>query len=38
MAISRAFAAPLATTAGLFDAPQRDVAGLVSALAERRAA
>jgi large subunit ribosomal protein L10 len=33
-----AMAAPMATTAGLFDAPLRDVAGLVAALADKRAA
>ena len=33
-----AIAAPMATTAGLFDAPLRDVASLVSALADKRAA
>lgn len=31
-----AIAAPMATTAGLFDAPLRDVAGLVQALIDRR--
>jgi large subunit ribosomal protein L10 len=31
-------AAPLATTAGLFDAPLRDVAGLVAALADKKGA
>ncbi len=31
-------AAPLATTAGLFDAPLRDLAGLVKALADKKAA
>lgn len=36
--IAGAVASPLATTAGLFDAPLRDVAGLVGALADRRAA
>jgi large subunit ribosomal protein L10 len=36
--IAGAFAAPMATTAGLFDAPLRDVVGLVAALAEQRAA
>ncbi len=33
-----AVVAPLSTMAGLFDAPLRDVAGLVQALAEKRAA
>jgi large subunit ribosomal protein L10 len=33
-----AMAAPMATTAGLFDAPLRDVAGLVAALADKRTA
>jgi large subunit ribosomal protein L10 len=33
-----AIAAPMATTAGLFDAPLRDVAGLVQALMDPRAA
>jgi large subunit ribosomal protein L10 len=33
-----AIAAPMATTAGLFDAPLRDVAGLVQALMDQRAA
>ena len=33
-----AITAPMATTAGLFDAPLRDVAGLVTALADQRAA
>jgi large subunit ribosomal protein L10 len=32
-----AIAAPMATTAGLFDAPLRDVAGLVQALIDKRA-
>lgn len=36
--LAGAFAAPMATTAGLFDAPLRDVVGLVAALAEQRAA
>ena len=36
--IAGAFAAPMAMTAGLFDAPLRDVVGLVAALAEQRAA
>jgi large subunit ribosomal protein L10 len=36
--IAGAFAAPMATTAGLFDAPLRDVVGLVAALADRQAA
>jgi len=36
--LAGALAAPLATTAGLFDAPLRDVVGLVTALAERKAA
>ena len=36
--IAGAFAGPLATTAGLFDAPLRDVVGLVAALADQRAA
>ena len=36
--IAGAFAAPMATTAGLFDAPLRDVVGLVAALADQRAA
>lgn len=36
--VAGALAAPLATTAGLFDAPLRDVVGLVAALAERRSA
>jgi large subunit ribosomal protein L10 len=36
--LAGALAAPMATTAGLFDAPLRDVAGLVAALAEQRAA
>ena len=31
-----AIVAPLSTTAGLFDAPLRDVAGLVQALADKR--
>ena len=34
--IAGAFAAPMATTAGLFDAPLRDVVGLVAALAEKQ--
>ena len=33
-----AVAAPMSTLAGLFDAPLRDIAGLVGALAENRAA
>jgi large subunit ribosomal protein L10 len=33
-----AIAAPLSTTAGLFDAPLRDVAGLVAALGDKRSA
>jgi len=32
-----AIAAPMATTAGLFDAPLRDVAGLIQALQDKRA-
>jgi large subunit ribosomal protein L10 len=36
--IAGALTAPLATTAGLFDAPLRDVVGLVAALADRQAA
>jgi len=36
--IAGALASPMGTTAGLFDAPLRDVAGLVTALADRRAA
>ena len=36
--IAGAFAAPMATTAGLFDAPLRDVVGLVAALETQRAA
>jgi large subunit ribosomal protein L10 len=36
--LAGAFAAPMATTAGLFDAPLRDVVGLVTALGEQRAA
>jgi large subunit ribosomal protein L10 len=36
--VAGALAAPLATTAVLFDAPFRDIAGLVAALADRRAA
>ena len=36
--LAGACAAPLATTAGLFDAPLREIAGLVAALAERKAA
>jgi large subunit ribosomal protein L10 len=36
--VAGAIAAPLALTAGLFDAPLRDVAGLVAALTDRRAA
>jgi len=31
-----AIVAPLSTTAGLFDAPLRDVVGLVAALIDRR--
>jgi hypothetical protein len=30
-----AIAAPMSTMAGLFDAPLRDIAGLVAALAEK---
>jgi large subunit ribosomal protein L10 len=33
-----AITAPMATTAGLFDAPLRDVAGLIAALADKQAA
>jgi large subunit ribosomal protein L10 len=36
--IAGAFAAPMATTAGLLDAPLRDVVGLVAALADRQQA
>jgi len=36
--LAGAFAAPMATTAGLFDAPLRDVVGLVAALESQRAA
>jgi len=36
--IAGAFAAPMATTAGLFDAPLRDVVGLVAALETKQAA
>jgi large subunit ribosomal protein L10 len=36
--LAGAFAAPMATTAGLFDAPLRDVVGLVAALETQRAA
>lgn len=36
--VAGAIAAPMATTAGLFDAPLRDIAGLVAALADQRAA
>jgi large subunit ribosomal protein L10 len=36
--IAGAFAAPMATTAGLFDAPLRDVLGLVAALEAKQAA
>jgi len=36
--IAGAFAAPMATTAGLFDAPLRDVIGLVAALEAKQAA
>ena len=36
--IAGAVAAPLAMTAGLFDAPLRDVAGLIAALEARQAA
>jgi large subunit ribosomal protein L10 len=36
--LAGAFAAPMATTAGLFDAPLRDIVGLVAALGEQRAA
>ena len=34
--VAGAIAAPMAATAGLFDAPLRDIAGLVGALADRR--
>lgn len=34
--IAGAIAAPMATTAGLFDAPLRDIAGLVAALTDQR--
>jgi large subunit ribosomal protein L10 len=36
--LAGAFAAPMATTAGLFDAPLRDVVGLVAALEAKQAA
>jgi len=36
--IAGAFAAPMATTAGLFEAPLRDIVGLVAALEARQAA
>ena len=36
--IAGAVAAPMAMTAGLFDAPLRDVAGLIAALADKQAA
>ncbi|MEO7665087.1 MAG: 50S ribosomal protein L10 [Candidatus Limnocylindrales bacterium] len=36
--IAGAIASPMATTAGLFDAPLRDIVGLVAALADQRAA
>ncbi len=36
--LAGAFAAPMATTAGLFDAPLRDIVGLVAALETQRAA
>jgi len=36
--VAGAISAPLATTAGLFDAPLRDIVGLVAALADQRAA
>src|SRR4029079_5722169 len=36
--IAGAFAAPMATTAGLFDAPLRDVIGLVAALEAKQEA
>jgi len=36
--IAGAFAAPMATTAGLFDAPLRDVVGLIAALEAKQAA
>ena len=36
--IAGAFAAPMATTAGLFDAPLRDLVGLIAALADQHAA
>ena len=36
--IAGAFAAPMATTAGLFDAPLRDVIGLVASLEAKQAA
>ena len=36
--LAGAFAAPMATTAGLFDAPLRDIIGLVAALADKQAA
>jgi len=34
----RRIAAPLATTAGLFDAPLRDMAGLFAALSDKKGA
>ena len=36
--VAGAVAAPMSTLAGLFDAPLRDIAWLVGALAENRAA
>jgi large subunit ribosomal protein L10 len=36
--VAGAIASPMATVAGLFDAPLRDIVGLVSALADQRAA
>ena len=36
--LAGAFAAPMATAAGLFDAPARDLVGLVAALADQKAA
>jgi large subunit ribosomal protein L10 len=36
--LAGAFASPMATTAGLFDARLRDVAGLIQALADQKAA
>ena len=36
--LAGAFAAPMATTAGLFDAPLRDIVGLVAALEAKQAA